>query len=228
MSERKNITSNHIGFFSAIIVAFLLISYAVTLLLGLFASTNTDEPINGQLFMILEILIIIMMPAMVSLMIAVNNRTIGNLKILSQLSVAFMVLLCGITSTVHFLILILSSQLVFREQPWFSLIFEFKWPSFVYAVDIFAWDFFFPLSVLSAAFTFGGTRIENWIRTLLILSGSLALAGLIGVFIGNMQVRDIGIIGYVGIFYIVTVLLAIVFYREIPKDKVSTESRSNM
>jgi hypothetical protein len=225
MSVSKNISSNHIGFFSALITAFLLFSYAVTLLMGFMAATSTEEPIKGPLFSILEILIILMMPSMVSLMIAVNNRAPDQRKALSQISVVFMGLLCGITCTIHFLILVLSTQPAISEQPWFSLIFEFKWPSVVYAADILGWDFFFPLSVLFAAFTFSGSRIENWIRWLLIVSGTVALAGLVGVFIGNMQVRNIGVAGYVGVFLIVTVLLAIVFFREISINNETTMNR---
>jgi hypothetical protein len=50
----------------------------------------------------------------------------------------------------------------------------------------------------------------------MIASGVLAFAGLIGLPSGDMQLRDIGIVGYVGVFLMVAVLLAIFFRREQP------------
>ena len=52
---------------------------------------------------------------------------------------------------------------------------------------------------------------------LMTASGVLALAGLIGVVAGDMQLRNIGIVGYVGCF-VVTALLAVLFYRATPLE----------
>jgi len=53
------------------------------------------------------------------------------------------------------------------------LLFAFKWRSVAYAVDITAWDIFFPLSVLFAAPVFSGSRLADWIRWSLIVSDVL-------------------------------------------------------
>jgi hypothetical protein len=50
----------------------------------------------------------------------------------------------------------------------------------------------------------------------MIVSGVLALAGVLGVITSDMRYRNIGIIGYVGVFWIVSVLLVIVFWRAEP------------
>jgi hypothetical protein len=55
------------------------------------------------------------------------------------------------------------------------------------------------------------------IRVLLVTSGALALAGLSGVINGDMQLRNIGIMGYLGVFPVVALLLAILFYRAKPR-----------
>jgi hypothetical protein len=107
-------------------------------------------------------------------------------------SVVFMGLLAGLTCVVHFCVLTLSRQPEFAGRPWESLVFPFTWPSVVYALDILAWDIFFPLSML--------------------------LAGLSGVVAGDMQLRNIGIVGYVGVFLVVAALLAILFYRTTPQQ----------
>jgi hypothetical protein len=130
----------------------------------------------------------------------------------------FMGLLAGVTSVVHFCVLTLSRQPEFVGRPWESLVFPFEWPSVVYAVDILAWDVFFPLSVLFAAPVFRGSRLAAWIRVLMIASGVLSLAGLSGVVAGDMQLRNIGIVGYVGVFLVVAALLAILFYRATPQE----------
>jgi hypothetical protein len=85
-----------------------------------------------------------------------------------------------------------------------------------YALDILAWDVFFALSMFFAAPVFGGSRLAASIRVLMIASGVLALAGLSGVLAGDMQLRNIGILGYVGVFLVVAGLLAVLFYRTRP------------
>jgi hypothetical protein len=50
----------------------------------------------------------------------------------------------------------------------------------------------------------------------MIASGVLALAGLSGVVVGDMQLRNIGIVGYLGVFLVVAGLLAVLFYRARP------------
>jgi hypothetical protein len=139
-------------------------------------------------------------------------------KTLSLISVVFMGLLAGLTCSVHFVILTLSRQPEFAGQPWVPLVPSFEWPSVAYALDILGWDFFFALSMLFAAPVFRGSRLAAWIRVLMIVSGMLALAGLSGVVVGDMQLRNIGLVGYVGVFLVVAALMAVLFYRETPPE----------
>jgi len=85
------------------------------------------------------------------------------------------------------------------------LFFSFNWPSVVYTLDILAWDLFFALSMIFAAQIFKGNQLERSVRKVMIISGIVSLAGLIGVPLGNMTVRSIGIIGY-------TIIAAIAFF----------------
>jgi hypothetical protein len=114
--------------------------------------------------------------------------------------------------------LTLIRQPAFAGQPWLPLVFSFEWPSVAYALDILAWDVFFPLSMLFAAPVFSGSRLAAWIRGLMIASGALSLAGLSGVVVGDMRLRNIGIVGYVGEFLVVVALLAVLFYRTTPRE----------
>ncbi len=82
-----------------------------------------------------------------------------------------------------------------------------------YALDILAWDWFFALSLLFAAPVFKAGRLEVAVRILMIVSGSVSLARLIGVPLADMQVRNIGVVGYGLVAPVVFLLLGIVFGR---------------
>jgi len=196
----------------------LLVAYAVTLAVGLASLQSSREPIGDPMFTILEVLIIGMMPAMVALMVAVHAWAPMHAKAFSLTSVVFMGVLAAVTCTVHFCILTLSRQPEFAGHSWGALVFSFEWPSVAYALDILAWDIFFALSMLFAAPVFSGSRLAAWIRVLMIASGVLSLAGLSGVVSGNMHLRNIGIVGYVGVFLVVAALLAVLFYRTSPQE----------
>jgi hypothetical protein len=195
-------TARRYGVFSAAATVILLVAYAVTLTVGLLSLESPEQPIGDPMFTILEVLIITMMPAMVALMAAVHAWAPMHAKV---------------TMSLHFCILTLSCQPEFAGQSWLPLVFSFNWPSVAYALDIVGWDVFFALSMLFAAPIFRGSRLATWIHVLMIVSGVLALAGLSGVVVGDMQVRNIGIVGYVGVFVVVAALLTVFFYRANPK-----------
>jgi hypothetical protein len=211
-------TARWLGIFSAAATLILLVAYAVTLAMGLATLESPQEPIGDPMFTILEVLIISIMPAMVALMVAVHAWAPMHAKTLSLTSLVFMGMLAGLTCSVHFVILTLSRQPEFTAQPWLPLVLSFTWPSVVYALDILGWDVFFPLSMLFAALVFQGSPLAAWIRVLMIASGVLSLAGLSGVVAGDMQLRNIGIVGYVGVFLVVAALLAVLFYRTTPQE----------
>jgi hypothetical protein len=195
------------------------LAYAVTLTVGFMSLKSPQQPIDDPMLSILEVLIIVMMPMMVALMVAVHAWAPSHAKALSLTAVIFMGLLAGVTCSLHFVILTLSRQVAFASQPWLRLFLSFKWPSVAYALDILAWDFFFALSMFFAAPVFSGSRLATSIRVLMITSGALALAGLSGVVAGDMQLRNIGIVGYLVVFLVVAGLLGVLFYRTRPQRR---------
>jgi hypothetical protein len=52
----------------------------------------------------------------------------------------------------------------------------------------------------------------------MITSGVLSLAGLGSVIFGDMQLRNVGILGYVGVFLLVAIMLAFLFHRTVPRE----------
>ncbi|PEN13187.1 hypothetical protein CRI94_11120 [Longibacter salinarum] len=209
-------TARRLGIASAVSVVVLQLAYAVTLVLGFLSLESPEQPIGEPMFTVLEVLILAMMPAMVALMVVVHAWAPPRAKTMSLTSVVFMAILAGVTSSVHFVILTLSRQPEFAELSQLSLFASFEWPSVAYALDILAWDVFFALSMLFAAPVFSGSRLATSIRVLMIVSGVLALAGLSGVVTGDMSLRNIGIVGYLGVFLVVAALLAVLFYRTKP------------
>lgn len=213
--SHEDFTPQHraIGRAAALAVFFLGVVYAVTTFLGFLSLKSPQDPIGDPYFSIMELLIVIMAPLMVVAMVAVHAYAPPDAKAYSFMALIFMIILAGITSCVHFVILTVSHQIEATGLPWVPLFLSFKWPSVVYALDILAWDWFFALSLLFAAPVFKVGRLEVTVRILMIVSGFLSLAGLIGVPLADMQVRNIGIIGYGMVAPVVFLLLGIVFGR---------------
>ena len=108
--------------------------------------------------------------------------------------VVFMAMVATITCAVHWSILLLGSEPAFAAEPWARWVFAFQWPSVVYALDVLAWDVFFPLAAASAALALRHAAVPPAVRGLLWGSAGLALTGLAGVPLADMQVRNIGIV----------------------------------
>jgi len=191
----------------------LSVIYAVMLVLGLLSLASPNDPIGDPYFTVLELLIVLMAPLMVVCMVAVHLHTPRERRVYSLAALAFMILLAGITSCVHFVILTVSRPLAAAEPSWATLLLSFRWPSVAYALDILAWDVFFALSMLFAAPLFSVGRLERRIRALMIVAGWLSLAGLIGVPLQDMWVRMIGVVGYAGVAPVAFLLLGVLFGR---------------
>lgn len=191
--KKKHITIGNVTSWS---VSSIITIYLVTLILGFISLKSPDAPIGNPYFTILELLIIILGPLMVFSLIIVHKSTPEKSKIYSLTALIFMSIMACITCCLHFVILTLSQQESFHNQDWSTLVFSFHWPSIPYALDILAWDFFYALSMFFLSATFNKKGLEKLIKILSIISGVLCSIGLLGIPMNNMQVRNIGIIGY--------------------------------
>ncbi len=199
-TEKNNLI---LGMLSAWSVCLLLILYIPVTILGILALRSPRDPIADPYFTIMEVLILLIAPLLTITFAAFYIRTKPTHKIFSLIALICMSILAVITSCVHFMILTVSKPMSAAGISTASLLFSFKWPSVVYALDILAWDWFFGLSVIFAACAC--TEQERTLRRTLILSGVLSLIGLIGVPTANMNIRNIGILGY-------TIVAAAAFY----------------
>lgn len=211
------------GIVSALALALFEFFYVAVLVGGLVSLESPGDPISDPFFTMMELLILLIVPAMVIMMIAVHAWAPASRKSYSLAAIVFAAILACLTSAVHFSILVLGRE---PDLAVWARHLSFEWPSIVYALDILAWDWFFALSVLFAVRVFRGSRLANWIRYLLIASGVLALAGLVGVVVGDMQIRNIGIVGYAGIFPFAALLIALLFWRTPKCGERLTEGRA--
>ena len=209
-------SARRLGLVSAVAVALLGLVYLALLGAGFASLAAADQPIGDPWFSRLELAIVVMMPALVTLMVAVHAWTAPEARALSLAALVFMSLVALLTTAVHFPILVLSRDPALAAQPWTPLLLSFRWPSLPYAIDILAWDLFFALSMLFAAPVFAGRGLEAAIRRLMVVSGLLALAGLAGAASGDMRLRNIGIVGYAVVFPAAAALLALLFHRKRP------------
>lgn len=196
-----------IGIVTARVYIVLSVIYAVNTMLGLLSLKSPDEPIGDPYFTIMELLIILIAPLLVIIMITIHAYASDEMKALGLAAVVFMGIAAGMTSGVHFIILTVQNQLESTLTTGRQLFLSFTWPSMAYALDILAWDVFFALSMILAAFVFRHGRLEKAVRTLMITSGVLSFLGIAGVPLSNMTIRNIGIAGYA-----VVAPVAILFY----------------
>lgn len=185
-----------IGQIAAWAVFALGLLYAVTTVLGLLSLESAQDPIGDPFFTLMELLTIAIAPLMVVTLVAVHSYARPEVKLYSLMALILMALMAGITSSVHFTIVSVSRQIAAAGLPSATLLFSFRWPSVAYALDILAWDWFFALSMLCVAPVFKVGRLEKTVRSLMVISGVLSLGGLVGVPLGNMQVRMVGLVGY--------------------------------
>jgi hypothetical protein len=194
---------NRLGVWSASALCVIGVTYIVTLAVG-FASVGFAKPILDPVLAVMEILTLVSAPTLVVLMAAVHAHAAPEYKIHGLVAVAFMVLLAGLTSSVHFVELT-----AVRQSSTASL----TWPSTAYALELLACDMFLGLSLLFAAPVFRGGKLEDAVRTGLYVGGTLCITGILGPATGDMRLQFIAIVGYAGVLPTVSLLLLLLFRR---------------
>jgi hypothetical protein len=199
-----------LGKWSARAIAAFSVPYAITMVLGFSSMGNLRDPLRDPYLAVAEVLILLMAPFMVTLMIAVHACAPVRFRALSLAALGWMLMLAGVTMTVHFVELTFVRRINPADVPGFDRLLDFQWPSLLYAADIAAWDLFLGLSLLFAAPVFTGSRYR-WARRGLRLSGALCLLGLIGPAFNVLAWRGIGIFGYAVVFPVTCLALSRAF-----------------
>ena len=196
-------------------------AYAVTSGLAFLSAKSSSDPISDPYLSIMSALVVLMAPFLLITMVAVHAYAAPELKSYSLAALAFMILLTGITSIVNFALFSVPRQPIPASSMWVASFIPSSWPELPQALDFFAWDWFFALSMLLAAPVFRGGRLENAVRTLMIFTAVLCLLGLVWLPISPAQANTIGIIGWGVAGPIVCLLLANLFTRIEPDPDLS-------
>jgi hypothetical protein len=168
---------------------------------------------SGPFLSIMALLVVLMGPFLVLSMSVVHIYAIPRHKAYSLAALGFMIACVTITSCINFLLFMVSSQPDLFSAAWRSLFLPCKWPAPAFILDNFIWDWFFGISMLLATPIFSGDKLKNFLRIMMILSGSLCILGLVWIAIAPAQAVIIGILGWGAAGPIVFLLLARVFGR---------------
>lgn len=215
ISKDTKINCLFISKYTSWLVFIMGLIYAVITLSGFLSLDSPDEPIGHPYFCIMEVLILIISPVMAISMAAIHYCNESDTRIYSFIAVCLMFIMAAITSCVHTLILTVGDSQQFRELPEYNLLFSFRWPSIAYALDVLAWDWFYGLSIIFGAIQFRQQGLEKTIKVIMMISGILSLIGLGGLPTGNMQIRNIGIIGYAIFGPVAFLLISIRFNQKV-------------
>lgn len=192
---------NQLGRWSALGVFLVGVAYVVTLSVGM-AIHGPREPIVDPVLAIMELLTLAVAPLLVVMMAAVHSYARQEHRIYGVVALAFMTLMAGTTSIVHFVELTALRQLGSRG---------IVWPSPIYAVELLAWNLFLGLSLLFAAPVFASQGLERAVRRGLQICGLLCVAGVVGPAVGDMRLQLVGVFGYTVVLPAVSLMLAWLF-----------------
>lgn len=109
------------------------------------------------------------------------------------------------TLVVHFSSIVLTRSSLISNDIYSSLL-SFSWPSIFYNLDIIAWDILFGLSFIYSG-KFVRKNYDKLIGNLMIVAGLLSLIGIIAIPMNNINLRFIGVFGYVVIPIVVCILV---------------------
>lgn len=205
-----------LGAWSARAIFFIEVAYVAVFVAGFASIRNTSDPLPDPYLAIGEILILVLAPIMVCLMLAIHQCAPKQAKPFTQIALGWMIAAAAFTTVVHVVQLTVARHIDPATFPGYARIFDWRWPSTFYAIDIVAWDVFFGLSLLFAVPAFAHRRDATVVLRGLILSGSLCLIGLVGPFANVIGLRTIGILGYTVVFGLTCLPLGRAFKVDIP------------
>lgn len=189
----------------------LSMAYVPTMAAGVVAVGGFNAPIRDPYQAVMELLIFPVAVALVVAFAALHAYAPAPKKTLSLSALVLVALMAGITMCVHVIVLTVGRQANEATLPGFEMLFSWTWPSMIYALDIVAWDFCLGVALLLAAAVFSGSRLALWVRRGLIISGLLCLGGLLGAVLGDMNVRNIGVLGYAFVLPVVMLQMGRLF-----------------
>jgi hypothetical protein len=168
---------------------------------------------NGPYLTAMALLVVLMGPFLILSMSVIHNYARQEQKTYALAALGLMIACVAITSCNNFMLLVVSKQPNLFSASFQALFLPCKWPTPVFVLDNFVWDWFFGVSMLLISPIFGGSLLKNILRGVLIASGVLCILGLAWMAISPDQAVIIGILGWGAAGPIAFLLLAKVFER---------------
>jgi hypothetical protein len=209
-----------LGMWLAWITFALYIAYEASLFAGGVAQGVPQDPFLA----VAEVLDIVGALLQVFLIATIHACAPRRARILTLIALGWMLILAGLTVSVHFVMLTVGRQIDAATFPGYARVFGWEWPSLLYAVELAAWHLFFGLSLLFAAPAFRGGGRHALVRAGLLVSGIMCIVGLVGPAVGNLAWRMIGVFGYGVVFPLVCVPIALVFKHATASDEISPQA----
>src|SRR5262245_58331738 len=134
---RGSAADRRIGMWAALTVVALGAIYVVTGAVGFFFGADRPEHFGvvDPALAVLEVLIILSVPPMITMMAALHACTRPDRKTCSRVALAFMVLLGGVTTAIHFVELTVVRRIDLGNAPGVANVLSFRWPSVAFALD---------------------------------------------------------------------------------------------
>jgi hypothetical protein len=180
---------------------------------GIAYASQSSAVENGPYLTAMAFLVVLMGPFLILSMSVIHQYARPEQKTFSLAALGLMIACVAITSCNNFMLLIVSKQPNLFSNSFQALFLPCKWPTPVFILDIFVWDWFFGVSMLLISPIFGGGKLKNFLRIILITSGVLCILGLAWIPISPDQAVIIGILGWGAAGPIAFLLLAKVFER---------------
>lgn len=201
-------TDRRLGRWACYAFFVLSLAYVPAMGAGFIANGSLSAPIGDPYLAIMELLILPLAITLVVVLAVLHAYAGPSGKTVSLAALALGSLAAGVTVCVHLVLLTVGRDADTSSLPGYDALLAWHWPSVVYALDIAAWDLLLGSALVLAALAFPGGGLFAFVRRGLLLSGGLCLAGLLGAALGNMDVRNIGIVGYALVLPVVTLGLA--------------------
>jgi hypothetical protein len=206
--EVRSLSMVKMGMWAALALFILGLAYFIMIMAVLDFSSPNPAP-KGATLIAIDVFTLVCGILVPIMMAGVYDYASAEHKTRSLLAVGWVLVLAGITCTMHFVQLTALRE-VRQNDPA-----AVNWPSPWLAADWFVWDVFLSLSMLFAVPVFSGPGLARATRILMRSVGVLCLLGLLGPLTGRLGLQSMGGVGYGLVFPVACLLMALVLRRRL-------------
>ncbi len=199
-----------VGFWSALIGTGIGIIYFLALL-GLILTGEFTMPLSEPVQLFGGIITLLVAPIIVVILAGLHAVTPPKKQVFSLTGLGFTLLFALSVSINRFAQLgVVRQSLAAGNTEGIGWFLAYGDRSIMFTLEILGWAWFLGLGMLWAAPLFGGSRLEAWIRGLMLAYAGLGLICSVAFLLGS-PLAAIGFAAWGGVLFVVTGLLAVYF-----------------